>query len=194
MDVCDASTRHARTVDFPYAMGAQTTGVMGRLEHSFVCCFGGIRWLGIGAGNPSSRIRAGASDRLFVECERYGIRAAEAWPLRGLQAPRCCSGTSGTRGSWTCRFPGPVVGKSHATYVCCPRRDPPHRNSPEPEKAGQIRRTSAARIEGLLDRLRQAGIPVVSTVQILSEMVDNWAEGAGPKIMPVLAEIYEQLG
>lgn len=76
----------------------------------------------------------------------------------------------------------------------CPRRDPPHRNSPEPEKAGQIRRTSAARIEGLLDRLRQAGIPVVSTVQILSEMVDNWAEGAGPKIMPVLAEIYEQLG
>jgi hypothetical protein len=42
--------------------------------------------------------------------------------------------------------------------------------------------------------LRQAGIPVVSTVQILSEMVDNWAEGAGPKIMPVLAEIYEQLG
>ena len=45
-----------------------------------------------------------------------------------------------------------------------------------------------------LDRLRQAGIPVVSTVQILSEMVDNWAEGAEPKIMPVLAEIYEQLG
>ena len=45
-----------------------------------------------------------------------------------------------------------------------------------------------------LDRLRHAGIPVVSTVQILSEMVDNWAEGAGPGIMPMLAEIYEQLG
>jgi len=41
-----------------------------------------------------------------------------------------------------------------------------------------------------LDRLRQAGIGVVSTVQILSEMVDNWAEGAGPKIMPILGELY----
>lgn len=44
-----------------------------------------------------------------------------------------------------------------------------------------------------LERLRMAGIPVASTVQILSEMVDNWAEGAGPKIMPVLAEIYSEL-
>jgi nicotinamidase-related amidase len=44
-----------------------------------------------------------------------------------------------------------------------------------------------------LDRLRQANINVVSTVQILSEMVDNWAEGAGPKIMPVLGELYAEL-
>jgi nicotinamidase-related amidase len=44
-----------------------------------------------------------------------------------------------------------------------------------------------------LDRLRQADINVVSTVQIMSEMVDNWAEGAGPKIMPVLGELYAEL-
>jgi nicotinamidase-related amidase len=44
-----------------------------------------------------------------------------------------------------------------------------------------------------LDRMRQAGIGVVSTVQIMSEMVDNWAEGAGPKIMPVLGELYAEL-
>jgi nicotinamidase-related amidase len=44
-----------------------------------------------------------------------------------------------------------------------------------------------------LDRLRQSNINVVSTVQILSEMVDNWAEGAGPKIMPVLGELYAEL-
>jgi nicotinamidase-related amidase len=41
-----------------------------------------------------------------------------------------------------------------------------------------------------LDRMRQSGIGVVSTVQILSEMVDNWAQGAGPKIMPILGELY----
>lgn len=44
-----------------------------------------------------------------------------------------------------------------------------------------------------LERLRMAGIPVASAVQIHSEMVDNWAEGAGPKIMPVLAEVYSEL-
>ncbi|MBL4848084.1 MAG: isochorismatase family protein [Planctomycetes bacterium] len=44
-----------------------------------------------------------------------------------------------------------------------------------------------------LDRLRQAGITVTSTVQIMSEMVSNWAEGAGPKLMPVLGEIYRAL-
>lgn len=44
-----------------------------------------------------------------------------------------------------------------------------------------------------LDRLRQANINVVSTIQILSEMVDNWAEGAGPEIMPVLGELYAEL-
>ena len=41
-----------------------------------------------------------------------------------------------------------------------------------------------------LDRIRQAGGSVVSTIQIMSEMVSNWAEGAGPQIMPILGELY----
>lgn len=44
-----------------------------------------------------------------------------------------------------------------------------------------------------LDRKRQAGISVTSTVQIISEMVSNWAEGAGLALMPVLGEIYADL-
>jgi nicotinamidase-related amidase len=44
-----------------------------------------------------------------------------------------------------------------------------------------------------LDRMRQAGIGVTSTVQIISEMVADWSKGAGPKLMPVLGEIYADL-
>ncbi len=45
-----------------------------------------------------------------------------------------------------------------------------------------------------LDRVRQAGGSVVATVQIMSEMVSNWAEGAGPQVMPILGELYAELG
>lgn len=45
-----------------------------------------------------------------------------------------------------------------------------------------------------LDRMRQAGVAITSTVQVMSEMVSNWAEGAGPQIMPVLGELYAELG
>ena len=41
--------------------------------------------------------------------------------------------------------------------------------------------------------MRQAGIGVTSTVQIISEMVADWWKDAGPKLMPVLAEIYSDL-
>ena len=44
-----------------------------------------------------------------------------------------------------------------------------------------------------LDRMRQAGIGVTSTVQIISEMVADWSQGVGPKLMPVLGEIYSDL-
>jgi nicotinamidase-related amidase len=44
-----------------------------------------------------------------------------------------------------------------------------------------------------LDRMRQAGIAITSTVQVISEMVSNWAEGAGPQVMPVLGELYAAL-
>ena len=44
-----------------------------------------------------------------------------------------------------------------------------------------------------LDRMRQAGVAITSTVQVMSEMVANWAEGAGPQIMPVLGELYAEL-
>ena len=45
-----------------------------------------------------------------------------------------------------------------------------------------------------LDRMRQAGVAITSTVQIMSEIVSNWAEGAGPKVMPVLVDLYAELG
>ncbi|MBT5901103.1 MAG: isochorismatase family protein [Opitutaceae bacterium] len=41
-----------------------------------------------------------------------------------------------------------------------------------------------------LDRIRQAGGSIVSTIQIMSEMVADWSEGAGPQIMPILGELY----
>ena len=44
-----------------------------------------------------------------------------------------------------------------------------------------------------LDRMRQAGVAITSTVQVMSEMVANWAEGAGPKVMPVLGALYAEL-
>ena len=44
-----------------------------------------------------------------------------------------------------------------------------------------------------LDRIRQAGGSFVSTVQIMSEMVANWAEDAGPTILPILSELYAAL-
>lgn len=44
-----------------------------------------------------------------------------------------------------------------------------------------------------LDRMRQAGVAIASTVQIMSEMVSNWAEGAGLQLMPVLGELYAAL-
>ena len=44
-----------------------------------------------------------------------------------------------------------------------------------------------------LDRMRQSGVAITSTVQVVSEMVANWAEGAGPKIMPVLGDLYAKL-
>ena len=44
-----------------------------------------------------------------------------------------------------------------------------------------------------LDRMRQAGIGVTSTVQVISEMVADWSKGAGLKLMPVLGEIYSDL-
>lgn len=41
-----------------------------------------------------------------------------------------------------------------------------------------------------LDRIRQAGGSVASTIQIMSEMVADWSQGAGPQIMPILGELY----
>ncbi|AWY99705.1 isochorismatase family protein [Rhodobiaceae bacterium] len=45
-----------------------------------------------------------------------------------------------------------------------------------------------------LSRMQQAGIGVTSTIQIMSELVFDWSKGAGPKILPVLGEIYAELG
>ena len=45
-----------------------------------------------------------------------------------------------------------------------------------------------------LARMQQSGIGVASTIQILSELVFNWAEGAGPRVLPILGEIYAELG
>jgi len=44
-----------------------------------------------------------------------------------------------------------------------------------------------------LVRMQQPGIAVTSTIQDFSELVFNWAEGAGPKILPILGEIYAEL-
>ena len=41
-----------------------------------------------------------------------------------------------------------------------------------------------------LARLRQEGIHVGSTIQILSEMVEDWSSGPGPAILEVLGELY----
>ena len=40
------------------------------------------------------------------------------------------------------------------------------------------------------DRMRQAGVSVGSTIQILSEMVFNWAESPGPEILEILGGLY----
>lgn len=44
-----------------------------------------------------------------------------------------------------------------------------------------------------LVRMQQSGIAVTSTIQVLSELVFNWVEGARPKILPILGEIYAEL-
>ena len=41
-----------------------------------------------------------------------------------------------------------------------------------------------------LDRMRQAGVSVGSTIQVLSEMVFNWAESPGPEILEILGGLY----
>tara|TARA_R110002110_G_scaffold415612_4_gene651945 strand:- start:21351 stop:21953 length:603 start_codon:yes stop_codon:yes gene_type:complete len=41
-----------------------------------------------------------------------------------------------------------------------------------------------------LDRMRQSGVHVASTIQILSEMVADWSKGPGPEILGVLGELY----
>ena len=41
-----------------------------------------------------------------------------------------------------------------------------------------------------LARMRQEGIHVGSTIQILSEMVEDWSTGPGPAILEVLGELY----
>ncbi len=43
-------------------------------------------------------------------------------------------------------------------------------------------------------RMQQSGIAITSTIQILSELVSNWSEGAGPCVLPILSEIYADLG
>ncbi len=45
-----------------------------------------------------------------------------------------------------------------------------------------------------LDRIRQAGIGVASTIQILSEMVSDWAESPGPEILEILGGLYAAMG
>lgn len=44
--------------------------------------------------------------------------------------------------------------------------------------------------EFALDRIRQAGAHVASTIQILSEMVADWSKDPGPEILGVLGELY----
>jgi len=43
-------------------------------------------------------------------------------------------------------------------------------------------------------RMHHAGVHVASTIQILSEMVDDWSKDPGPEILGVLGEIYASLG
>ena len=40
------------------------------------------------------------------------------------------------------------------------------------------------------DRMRQAGIHVASTIQILSETVADWSQEPGPEVLGILAELY----
>ena len=42
-------------------------------------------------------------------------------------------------------------------------------------------------------RMRHEDVVVTSTIQVMSELVFNRAEGSGPKILPVLQEIYADL-
>ena len=39
-------------------------------------------------------------------------------------------------------------------------------------------------------RIRQSGAYVASTIQILSELVEDWSVGAGPVVMDVLGGLY----
>ena len=41
-----------------------------------------------------------------------------------------------------------------------------------------------------LDRMRQAGIHVAGTIQILSEMVADWSRDPGPAVLGILGELY----
>lgn len=41
-----------------------------------------------------------------------------------------------------------------------------------------------------LARIRQSGAYVASTIQILSELVEDWSTGAGPIVMDILGELY----
>ncbi len=45
-----------------------------------------------------------------------------------------------------------------------------------------------------LARIRQSGAYVASTIQILSELVEDWSTGAGPAVMIVLGELYAAIG
>ena len=47
--------------------------------------------------------------------------------------------------------------------------------------------------EFALDRMRQAGIHVASTIQILSETVADWSKGPGPEVLGILGEIYQSI-
>lgn len=53
--------------------------------------------------------------------------------------------------------------------------------------------TSKFSDEIALDRIRQSGAAVASTVQILAEMVDDWSLDAGPVVMEILSGIYADM-
>lgn len=44
-----------------------------------------------------------------------------------------------------------------------------------------------------LARMQPSGVAIASTTQILSELVFDWAQGAGPRILPILGDIYADL-